>query len=586
MLTRWNHLYKSIGCLCAGIAALFFSSPALAVTYYSWSQITLANGYSITPNSGWHVGPVMLNNNDQIAGTATNPSGALRAFIYAGGETHDLGLLPGAPTDCGDKLIFSIANGFNDQGKVVGEATYICGGSHAFMSNGGTLVDLGAIDGGQSNASGINNADSIVGTTETLAWDYTCQDPLSSAFIYQGSKMTDLGLPAGGDICLGSTGLAINNAGIIFGRYGGNIIVMDPGSAGGGWTNLGIGMALAAVNDSGQIAGYVDKSAYIYNPGNGDSGELLYLGNLASYPGEPWCSAIDINNSGVVVGTCRANSSENVATAWVYSNGVMTDLNELLVTRLPGTGGGLNLPDNLLAARSINNAGKILAQGTLGYYLLTPTTYSTPPNLSITKSHSGNFLQGEKDKTYTVTVSNAANAGPTVGPVRVIEDLPPGLIFKYMTGNGWGSNGTVCERWQFDPLPPGTSYPPITVHVDVADDAASPQINQVSVQSGGVTKTATDPTIIISPLAKLSSKPATTYSNLHEAYVAANDNDLLMARNVVFSENPLNLNRPISINISGGLESDFTTVYGFTSVNGSIVIGGSATVTLGNVAIY
>lgn len=65
-----------------------------------------------------------------------------------------------------DKLIFSIANGFNDQGKVVGEATDICG---LFMSNGGTLVDLGVIDGGQSSASGIISADSIVGTTETLA---------------------------------------------------------------------------------------------------------------------------------------------------------------------------------------------------------------------------------------------------------------------------------------------------------------------------------------------------------------------------------------------------------------------------------
>jgi hypothetical protein len=168
----------------------------------------------------------------------------------------------------------------------------------------------------------------------------------------------------------------------------------------------------------------------------------------------------------------------------------------------------------------------------------------------------------------------------------VIESLPSGLTLKYMTGNGWGCSGTVCERWQFDSLSPGSSYPPISVHVDVADDASSPQINQVSVQSGGVTKSASDPTIIIAPMVTLASKPGVTYPTLHEAYAAASDNDLLNARNVLFHEAPLNLNRPISINISGGLEADFSTLNGFSMVNGSIVIGGSAIVTIGNVAVY
>jgi hypothetical protein len=185
-----------------------------------------------------------------------------------------------------------------------------------------------------------------------------------------------------------------------------------------------------------------------------------------------------------------------------------------------------------------------------------------------------------------VTISNAADAGPTVGPVRVIESIPTGLTLKYMTGTGWSCNGAVCERWQFDTLAPGSSYPPLTVHVDVAADATSPQINQVSVQAGGMTKTATDPTIIIAPLAKLSSNPAITYSTLYEAYGAAGDNDVLMARNVTFSESPLNLNRSIAVTIKGGLEADFTPVSGFTTVNGSIVIGGSAVVTVENMDIY
>jgi uncharacterized repeat protein (TIGR01451 family) len=558
----------------------------LAVTYYSWTKIELAGGYSITPNSGWNVGPVMLNNNDQIAGTATNPGGALRAFLYSGGVTHDLGLLPGAPDDCGSgTLILSIASGLNDLGQVVGEATKECLKNRAFVYNGGSLVDLGSIDGGPSYARGINNAGSIVGGTEVSPPTYQCTSPISHAFIYQGTTMTDLGIPDGGNICDASGALAITNGGLIVGMFNGSLIVMDSATPEGGWNNLGVNGVPAAVNESGQIVGTNGTTAFLYTPGAG-GGEFLDLGHVVSYPALTDCEAFDISNGGQVVGRCHKPSTDSVATAWVYSGGVMTDLNELLVTPLPGTGGGLNLPDNLLAARSINNSGKILAQGTQGYYLLTPTTYSNPPDLSITKSHSGDFLQGETDRTYTVTVSNAANAGPTVGPVRVIEELPSGLTLKYMTGNGWGCSGNVCERWQFDSLAPGSSYPPLTVHVDVAADASSPQINQVSVQAGGVTKTASDPTIIIAPLAKLSSKPGTTYPTLHEAYAAANDNDLLMARNVTFSESPLNLDRPVNLTIAGGLEADFITVNGFTTVNGSIVIGGSAVVTIGNLSVF
>jgi probable HAF family extracellular repeat protein len=397
MFTRSNYLFRTIGFFCAGMAALFFFyDSAVAITYYSWSRITLADGYSITPNSGWHVGPVMLNNNDQIAGTATNPSGALRAFLYSGGVTHDLGLLPGAPESCpSGTLIYSIAAGLNDQGQVVGGGTIECGKGHAFVSNGGSLVDLGSLDGGPSGASGINNAGAIVGVTEVSPPIYPCINPISHAFLYQGSMMTDLGIPKDGNICDSSGALAINNAGLIAGQFNGSLIVMDSSSAGGGWNNLGISMAVAAVNDSGQIAGYVGKSAHVYTPDN-DGGELLYLGTLASYPGEPWCSAIDINNSGVVVGTCRSNSSENVATAWVYIGGVMTNLNELLVIRLPGSGGGLNLPDNLMAARSINNAGKILAQGALGYYLLTPASYASPPISVLPRTTPAHFSRGRR----------------------------------------------------------------------------------------------------------------------------------------------------------------------------------------------
>ena len=53
-------------------------------------------------------------------------------------------------------------------------------------------------------------------------------------------------------------------------------------------------------------------------------------------------------------------------------------------------------------------------------------------------------------------------------------------------------------------LAAGASYPAITVTVDVADDATSPQVNSVTVSGGGsATATATDSTVIIGGVSTL-----------------------------------------------------------------------------------
>ncbi|HEY6389661.1 MAG TPA: hypothetical protein VIX89_00190 [Bryobacteraceae bacterium] len=119
----------------------------------------------------------------------------------------------------------------------------------------------------------------------------------------------------------------------------------------------------------------------------------------------------------------------------------------------------------------------------------------TPPALNITKSHTQNFTQGQKNAMYTVTVSNSANAGPTSGTVTVTESAPAGLTLTSMTGNGWTCALNVCSRG--DALAGGASYPTIAVAVDVAANASSPQINQVSASGGGsAAANATDSTII------------------------------------------------------------------------------------------
>jgi uncharacterized repeat protein (TIGR01451 family) len=111
------------------------------------------------------------------------------------------------------------------------------------------------------------------------------------------------------------------------------------------------------------------------------------------------------------------------------------------------------------------------------------TVVATPPVLSIAKTHSGNFTQGQQGATYTVTVSNAAGAGPTGGTVMVTDTVPAGLTLVSMTGTNWTCAANSCTR--SDALAGGASYPVITVKLNVASNAGSPQVNTASVSGGG-----------------------------------------------------------------------------------------------------
>src|ERR1039458_255944 len=89
------------------------------------------------------------------------------------------------------------------------------------------------------------------------------------------------------------------------------------------------------------------------------------------------------------------------------------------------------------------------------------TIVTAVPQLTIAKHHSGNFLQGQTNATYAVTVSNASGAGPTSGTVTMTETVPTGLTLVSMSGTGWTcpGGGTTCTTTNV--LAAGTSYPAI-----------------------------------------------------------------------------------------------------------------------------
>jgi hypothetical protein len=113
------------------------------------------------------------------------------------------------------------------------------------------------------------------------------------------------------------------------------------------------------------------------------------------------------------------------------------------------------------------------------------TTLPGGPNLTVAKSHTGNFTQGQQGAQYTILVTNTG-AGATDGnAVTVTDFVPSGLTLTSMAGSGWTcqSGTNTCTR--SDALNPGLSYPAITATVNVAANAISPQINLVNVTGGG-----------------------------------------------------------------------------------------------------
>ncbi len=123
------------------------------------------------------------------------------------------------------------------------------------------------------------------------------------------------------------------------------------------------------------------------------------------------------------------------------------------------------------------------------------TVVQSPQTLTVTKTHTGNFTQGQVGATYTVTVSNTAATGATSGTISVTDTLPPGLTLVSMAGTGWACSSNSCSR--SDALAAGLSYPIITVTVNVATGAISPQVNSVSVSGEtSAAVSATDSTVI------------------------------------------------------------------------------------------
>ncbi len=121
------------------------------------------------------------------------------------------------------------------------------------------------------------------------------------------------------------------------------------------------------------------------------------------------------------------------------------------------------------------------------------------PDLTISKSHSGDFKQGQAGAAYSITVSNAGTIASS-GAVTMTDMLPTGLTATAVAGMGWTCTVATTSCIRSDVLAGGAAYPVITLTANVSGVAPASLTNMAVVSGGGDASpgnnTVTDMTVI------------------------------------------------------------------------------------------
>jgi len=143
----------------------------------------------------------------------------------------------------------------------------------------------------------------------------------------------------------------------------------------------------------------------------------------------------------------------------------------------------------------------------------TATVTVVTSDLTITSTHAGNFTRPQTGATYTLTITNSGLVD-TIALITVSDTLPTGLSATAIDGLNWICTLSPLGCTRGDTLFAGTSFEPITVTVNVGNNAASSVTNTATVSGGGETDTsndtASDPTQIDAVLQMAAQSPSVT----------------------------------------------------------------------------
>ena len=224
--------------------------------------------------------------------------------------------------------------------------------------------------------------------------------------------------------------------------------------------------------------------------GNGGGGFQSPLDHAAGTNPQAVIAA-DLNDDGILDLAVANNGSDNVSI--LFGDGAGTS------SSTANTAAG-TAPAAILTADFDRDGKPDLGVANSGAGTVSILLNTCPlPDLSITKTHSETFKQGDTGKTYTITVSNVGGAA-TQGVVTVKDLFPAGLTATAISGSGWNCTLATLTCTRFDALAAGTSYPAITLTVNVATGAPSSVTNEATVSGGGELNSdnnlASDPTSI------------------------------------------------------------------------------------------
>lgn len=327
--------------LCLAWAAVFFLAGPSQAVKFRYENLGTLGGTQPYGSLGYK--ELGVNDAGQVVGYSYTVSGATHAFVKSPGQAmQDLGaIIP----DSNENRATCINNqgvigGFYRDNSLVfhgckwekigddyqltvlpdgirsvygiNAAGYLVGGEyHAMVKTPGGLIDLGTLPGGsQSTATGINNANTIVGFSLDSGYN-----PQACFWTYSSGSFSTAAVLLGG------------NYGKAF-----------------------------AINNLNQVVGYLSSAAYhaiLQILGQPTWQDLGNLGNYSSL-------AYDINDSGWIVGHTFFNIT---AFLWTPSEGIQ-DLNNLVVNLPPGV--------HLNYAFAINKRGQIAGYTDIGVFKLTP----------------------------------------------------------------------------------------------------------------------------------------------------------------------------------------------------------------------
>ena len=356
------------------------SSPA---TRYQITKLSSSLGGTVSRG-------MAINNLGWVAGWSNLADGSRHAALWRDGSIVDLGTLGG--------LSSAVPwPGLNEAGMIVGisqtreidplnedwscefggflpETTNrICRG---FVWQNGVMRELPALGGNHDFAAGVNNKGLVVGWAETPVHDPTCSPSSTQVLQFRAvvwnpkdgstGKIKSRELrPFRSDSTSAAT--AINDSGQVVGisgdcdqavgRYSArHAVLWDRNGKVTEIPNLGgtTWHTPMDINSRGDVVGFSNPAEPGDEVGDFIARAFLWINgaakatDLKTLPGDFFSEAFAINSSGQVVGVSFGGA--NGSHAFLFENGVMNDLNDLV---------GPGFPDILRSAQDINDAGQI-----------------------------------------------------------------------------------------------------------------------------------------------------------------------------------------------------------------------------------